>query len=303
MEYREGRCPKCNEVMQIPEGRDHVICMFCGQEFTIEESRQAETIVYEQAIAEFKQCAVSLFDNAEKVIKGFKRDSYADSFEQYLAKQGELLKAIRKSMEGSPEPGRAAAEIADVIVSGGAAVLDAQSGKRAKENIRLTLNMYMVTFVFPAILTLENGKYTDLTDVISRKWSENFKNSPIQAADFDSLNKGFRRKLCYITTAVCESIGRPENCYELNLIKDYRDQYLGSTPEGAELVNQYYDIAPTIVKRINKEADRREKYLFLWENYIRPCVRLIEQDQNVECRQKYTEMVELLKKEYLEDRR
>ena len=303
MEYREGRCPKCNEVMQIPEGRDHVICMFCGQEFTIEESRQAETVVYEQAIAEFKERTASLFDDADKVIKGFNRDSYADSFDQYLAKHTELLKALRKSMEASSGPDQTAEEIADIIVSRAEDALDSQNGKRAKENARLTLNMYMVTFVFPAILSLENGKYKDLADVIGRKWSEHFKNSPIQAADFDSLNKGFRRKLCYITTAVCESVGRPENCYELNLIKNYRDQYLGSTPEGAELVDQYYDIAPTIVKRINKEADRREKYLFLWENYIRPCVRLIEQNQNDECRQKYTEMVELLKKDYLEDRR
>ncbi len=303
MEYREGRCPKCNEVMQIPEGRDHVICMFCGQEFTVEESRQADTIVYEQAIAEFTESAASLFDNADKVIKGFNRDSYTDSFEQYLAKHTELLKALRKSMDASSGPDQTAEEIAGIIVSRAEAALDDQNGKRAKENMRLTFNMYMVTFVFPAILSLENGKYRDLTDVISRKWSEHFKNSPIQAADFDSLNKGFRRKLCYITTAVCESVGRPENCYELNLIKDYRDRYLGSTPEGEELVNQYYDIAPTIVKRINKEDDRREKYLFLWENYIRPCVRLIEQKQNDECRQKYMEMVELLKKEYLEDRR
>ena len=303
MEYREGRCPKCNEVMQIPEGRDHVICMFCGQEFTVEESRQADTIVYGQAITEFKECTNILFDNAEKVIKGFNRDGYADNFDQYLVKHAELLKTLRKCMEESPEPGQAAEEIADIIVARGEAVQDSLNGKRAKENMRLTMNMYMVTFVFPAILSLDNGKYTDLTDAISRKWSGHFKNSPIQATDFDSLNKGFRRKLCYITTAVCESVGRPENCYELNLIKNYRDQYLGSTPEGAELVDQYYDIAPTIVKRINKEADSRQKYLFLWENSICPCVRLIEQNQNDECRQKYTEMVELLKKDYLEDRR
>ena len=42
MEYREGRCPKCNEVMQIPIGRDKIICMFCGQEFSVEEAREEE---------------------------------------------------------------------------------------------------------------------------------------------------------------------------------------------------------------------------------------------------------------------
>ena len=50
---------------------------------------------------------------------------------------------------------------------------------------------------------------------------------------------------------------------------------------------------------MNKEKDRKAIYRSLYENYISPCVRLIEEDRNEECRQKYSEMVEMLQTEYM----
>ena len=62
---------------------------------------------------------------------------------------------------------------------------------------------------------------------------------------------------------------------------------------------EYYDIAPTIVKRINKRTDRREVYESIWEQYLSPCIKLIEEDKNTECQEIYSQMVRELQKEYL----
>lgn len=299
MEYREGRCPKCNEVMQIPVGRDKIICMFCGQEFSVEEGKKADAAVYEAELAALSQNIGSLFADVEKTVKGFQRTEYEGSFEQYKITHAELLQSVRRVMQGAPDRADAAKRVADMLVEQGKELMDTHSGKLSAKSEQMTLNMYVVTYVIPAILSLDNGAYADITDHLCEKWAAAFKDSKIQAASYESLSSGFRRKLCYVTTAVCRGIHRPEDCEELRLLKEYRDGYLSEEEDGRELIREYYDMAPTIVKRVDKREDKEEIYRFLYEAYISPCVRLIENGRNEECRRKYQEMVEMLRMEYL----
>ena len=76
------------------------------------------------------------------------------------------------------------------------------------------------------------------------------------------------------------------------MLRDYRDQYLLGSKEGMNTVNEYYNIAPTIVKRINRQVDSAGIYAGI-------CVRLIEEDKKEECRKLYSDMVRKLEKKYL----
>ena len=298
MQYREGRCPKCNEVMQIPVERDQIICMFCGHTFSITESMEKLSENYEEDLEQTEKYIQNLFDNAEKAVKKFNRDTYSGSFEQYCAEKKDFLKLLGNLMNESPDRQETVKAIADTVVESAKQIADAQS-KINRQGFQMSLNMYMVTFVFPAILSIQEGKLTDLTDEICSKWAETFKGSNIQAADFHTLNGGFRRKLCYITTAVCEGLKKEDDCRELVLLKQYRDEYLARTEEGKAVIAQYYDTAPTIVRRISKREDKREIYRHLYEQYISPCVQCIEAEKNEECKVLYQEMVEGLIQEYL----
>ncbi len=299
MEYREGRCPKCNEVMQIPTGRDRIICMFCGHEFSVEEEREADHAVCESQMQLLRENAASLFQDVEKTVKGFQRTEYESSFARYCSVQKENLKTLQSILNTASDREAAEREAAEIIVSSAVDIMQAHKGRIGRESLQLTLNMYMVTFMLPAILAIDNGALRTLTDEICKKWAETFKNSKIQAAGYDTLQSGFRRKLCYITTAVCEGLHKPKDCYELNLLKAYRDEYLLASVEGEVLVAQYYDMAPTIVKRLHKRKDQEEIYRFLYETYISPCVQLIEEERNEECREKYQEMVAMLQETYM----
>lgn len=300
MEYREGRCPKCNEVMQIPIGREKIICMFCGQEFTVEEGKKADAAAYETELAALGKRIDSLFVEIEKTVKGFQRTEYEGSFEKYLIAHQEVLQSIRKVMSGAPDKADAAEKIADMLVAQGQEIMKAHSGKLSYKSEQMTLNMYMVTYVIPAILSIDNGKYSDVTEHVCTKWAATFKDSKIQAADYATLSSGFRKKLCYVTTAVCKGIHKPEDCYELKLLKQYRDGYLSAVKDGEEIIGEYYNMAPTIVKRIEKRENREDIYRYLYEAYINPCVRFIEEGRNQECREKYQEMVEMLRTEYMQ---
>lgn len=299
MEYREGRCPKCNEVMQIPVGRERIICMFCGQEFSVAEGKEASEAVYQTEMEKWKGLAGTLFQNIEKTVKGFQRNEYEGAFQKYLMDQTEALQTIRRTMQTAPDQSAAGEEIAGTIVERAEKLMEEHKGKLSCKNTQMTLNMYMVTFVLPAILSLDQKAYASVTEQICTKWAATFKDSNIQAADFESLCSGFRKKLCYITTAVCEGLHKPEDCYELKLLKQYRDGYLAAAEDGELLIHEYYDMAPTIVKRVGKKENREEIYRFLYETYIDPCVHFIENGENEACRQKYQEMVELLQQEYL----
>jgi len=273
--------------------------MFCGQEFSVAEVREEEQASCREALTHLRENVDSFFANLEETAKGFHRNRYEESFLNYYERENENLKTINGIMKEAPDRAEAAEEIAEIITDSAKRSMEGKKKRGNWDTLQMTMNMYMVTYVLPAILHVENGSLSDLTDEICKRWAETFKKSNIQAASFESLKEGFRRKLCYITTAVCESLHKPEDCYELNLLRSYRDEYLLKVPEGEDLVAQYYDIAPTIVKRMNKRENREEIYRNLYETYIRPCVCLIEEARNEECREKYSEMVEMLRSEYM----
>jgi len=88
-----------------------------------------------------------------------------------------------------------------------------------------------------------------------------------------------------------------KSAYE-SLIAEY-ESCSNWTEEGKAVIAQYYDTAPTIVRRISKREDKREIYRHLYEQYISPCVQCIEAEKNEECKVLYQEMVEGLIQEYL----
>ena len=297
--YREGRCPKCREVMQIPEGRSQIICMFCGEPFAVADTEEGDAGDYAAELELFRECADTLFCNVEKTVKGFQRNQYEGSFQSYLIAYQKELKMMQSIMYAAPERTEAEETLAEIMTDAARRAMENSGvGKLGRESLQMTMNMYMVTYVLPAILYTDAG-LAGLADCICREWSSVFKKSNIQAATYDALKEGFRRKLCYITTAVCESLNKPRDCYELQVLKAYRDNYLSAAPGGEALIAQYYDLAPTIVKRVNKQKEHASIYRELYETYISPCVRLIEEGENEACREKYQEMVERLQAEYL----
>ncbi len=61
----------------------------------------------------------------------------------------------------------------------------------------------------------------------------------------------------------------------------------------------YYDIAPTIVKRINRRPDKAKIYQSLYEDYLLPCIQDIEAQDYEACETRYQEMVLNLKQKYM----
>lgn len=102
------------------------------------------------------------------------------------------------------------------------------------------------------------------------------------------------RSGCFITTATLKSLKvYDDNCYELTTFRKFRDTWLNSFhPEDIE---EYYFVAPSIVKGIDSLKDSDKTYLTIWEKYLQPCLTHIENDDNEQAYLLYKQMVEDLR--------
>ena len=136
-------------------------------------------------------------------------------------------------------------------------------------------------------LALQNGNNTGV-DVWALQALETLENSQKQ-----NQNSG-----CFITTAVCENFGKPDDCFELTTFRNFRDGWLIAQPDGKSLIAEYYAVAPRIVANINRTANPAKIYETIREKYLAPCLNFILRGDNLACKKLYVEMVTELKKIY-----
>lgn len=239
-----------------------------------------------------------LFEDLEPQIRSFKKDAYEGLFNAYMERNHSFFEELNR-MLAAEDNDVFIQEFTGEVIAYARELINAAGNKVKKESMQLNLNMFMAIYFLPAVLEGKQEKAKALAERVCDAWALEFRGNNIKSAEYRDIQAGFRSKLCYVTTAVCRSLNKPEDCYELNLLKNYRDSYLTHTDNGEALVMEYYNIAPTIVKRIDKSDNPGEKYRNIWEEYLKPCIAFIENGENEECSRTYIRMVEELRRQYL----
>lgn len=311
------KCPHCGEEMQAPVGRESILCMFCGEKIDLKEAGKSaqkkestEGGKAERSTSPAK-CQENLHFVLEHVgtvyrdyvtkVRSFKKNTYHDLFEHHKEENYAFYTSVKRTLDNAEEEELEGIyhQIAQAFIREQEEALGQIRKKNDKVTVQLDKNMFLVIYVLPSIKEIRDSKADRLADVICEDWRKSFKDSNISPASYDSIAQGFKRKLCYVTTAVCLNLNKGENCEELRLIKEFRDGYLSSTKEGQALIEEYYDIAPTLVKRIAKDIEAQEKYVWLWNTYLAPCVAYIKSGQPESCKETYCNMMEELREEYM----
>lgn len=119
------------------------------------------------------------------------------------------------------------------------------------------------------------------------------------SAPAPSQSKSSSSSGCFITSAVCHTFGKPDDCYELTMFRKFRDTWLSKQSEGPALIQEYYKIAPSIVEHIDQQTSSKEIYNSIWSAYLAPCLHYIENQQFDACKNTYITMVNNLKQKYL----
>jgi hypothetical protein len=98
---------------------------------------------------------------------------------------------------------------------------------------------------------------------------------------------------CFITTAICTIQGKPDDCAELTVLRQYRDSWLKSNhPED---IQEYYAVAPAIVQAIQKREDSAVIWNELYRHYLVPAIEAIENGNAALAHTVYRNMVNTAK--------
>jgi hypothetical protein len=274
--------------------------MYCGKEFLAASALEQEPqhsrpapVSTEDAV----QALQGLLYGIENPIQYFKKTLYMDFFKKYLYENAKNLATLEQAYLASDTPAETLKEIAEPLVVRVETELSGLRGRK-KEQLQMDHNLSMVVYVFPALLETNETSAQAWIDALAATWKRHFPKTELKAATAKEINAGFRYRFCYITTAVCESRNKPDDCYELSLLRSFRDDYLLGSEEGEAMVHEYYDLAPSIVKHIGKRQDAAAIYEDIWQQYLSPCIRLIETDRREECVDLYKQMVYNLKELY-----
>lgn len=105
---------------------------------------------------------------------------------------------------------------------------------------------------------------------------------------------------CFITTATCKSLGKEDNCVELNTFRTFRDQWLIHEKDGFDLISEYYAIAPLIVSNIDQQENSDLIYVSVWNKYLQDAYEAIQTRELKKAKSIYIDMVKNLKQVYID---
>jgi len=103
--------------------------------------------------------------------------------------------------------------------------------------------------------------------------------------------------MCFLTTACVNYYALPDDGYELNTLRHYRDTYLASTENGRKLIQNYYQVSPGLVTEIEKDKNKKSVYAYIYSEVKSSCAA-IEQKQFELAKKLYKRMVKTLQKKY-----
>jgi len=107
---------------------------------------------------------------------------------------------------------------------------------------------------------------------------------------------------CYLTTACTEYMGLKDDCYELEMLRSFRDTYVKSLSNGDELIMQYYNDAPKILFEISKSKDKDVVFTSIYQT-IEEITRYILLEKYEDAYISYQCMYKVLEVNYLGNRK
>lgn len=233
----------------------------------------------------------------------FKRNSYEISMEQYIVDSKELLEYIDRACRIKSEEKE---QVLSVCVKKMFRDMKEMIPKvaidsKTKQSFILDdYKMVVALYLIPMILEINLEISEALADMIIIEWVKEYPKMPIRKGSYENIRDGFRKKgFCYITTAVCDTLEKEDDCYELNMFRNFRDYYLLQQEDGQVLIEEYYQVAPIIVERIDGLADRDRIYKNIWNQYLKGCLLAIEEGKDAQCKDMYCQMLLELKKQYI----
>lgn len=298
MKYLSAVCPHCGKELQLPEDAENIVCMYCAQPIDVKAlldnpTRKEE---YERLIHEAESLLNDEIFSRRISLRNLKQSTYPADFESYCAL---FLPALKAYSLAATEDDGAADYFAGVLFERFVKQYEQEGIKKESDPRFFDCRYMLVSFTIPAILELRTPAADALADRFLEKWNACYPKNPLGKSSFEAINSGFKKRFCFITTAVCSSLGKDDDCTELNTFRKFRDEWFAKTPEGQAKISEYYLFAPMIVSAIDRNENREAVYRNIWEEHLTLCLELIQSGNAEGCASRYESMILELERNWL----
>ena len=292
---RTGICPGCQHTITVPAELNIFSCLYCGRRLTPSElgmSADALSPVQWQSLRDMlAQELPKAVCHEPDTLKYMTKSAYPSRMEAYLQQYQPLFAHI-PLLFPTPDPEKTASLAREVVAHIDRICGERTRGIKTKSALLEEAKFTLCLLCIPAMRTVNHPACEALSQAIAHAWSERYPKNSFRLATREDILAGFQpRKLCYITTAVCNQAGKPDDCRELNAFRCFRDEYLAHQPGGMDLIDRYYDCAPGITQTIDLCCDPETVYPALWRNWLLPCYEALCAGDNARCQRLYTQMV------------
>ena len=123
-----------------------------------------------------------------------KKKVYKERMVQFREKNGEILAEMLGFVEQAQDQKTAAAQVAGAL----AAAVEGRFAKRGKISGRtqMDINLFMIYYVFPAILMTQSECAVPLADAIRDEWRGRFRDSAqLSYGTFEEISSTFQEKI------------------------------------------------------------------------------------------------------------
>ena len=129
----------------------------------------------ERVIKGMLEQAGTMFDNMEAMMYRLKKKAYRERMEQFREKNGAVLAEMTDFVEQAANRDKAAAQMAKALAD----AVEERFAKRGKISGRsqMDINLFMIYFVFPAILLTQSECAGLLADAVRDEWRRRFRDS------------------------------------------------------------------------------------------------------------------------------
>lgn len=292
------KCPNCGKEIQVPADLESFSCLYCGAKHRMAELMKPAPAADQRDRDYVEEHLLDCVRDFPDYFKQFNRKKYEAAYQAHL-------EAIRPTYEAMDrwvcaQPARREA----LLESFADSFLDQwerfQQSRRGRKRMEFSDKLTLAMFTVPAIRELGLSVSEDYVRLLHQRFNEKYPDNRFEPGTHAEISGGFRKHgFCFITTAVCEAEGKPDDCPELTAFRAFRDGWLSGTEEGRALVREYYELAPAIVAAMRYGDDEAAQCARLRRDWLDPCFRLLQQADYPACRDKYKAMVRALQDKYM----
>ena len=134
-----------------------------------------------------------IFRDSDQMTHSIKKESYQSYMEGFMKEHGHYFSEMKEYVEQAEDPSGAAEEIGECLVRAAREACGSRRGK-LDARTRSALHMFMVYYVFPAILRQRDAGSV-IAEGVLKAWRTGMKNPDMQYVDYDTICQGFREKI------------------------------------------------------------------------------------------------------------